>query len=84
MTVMQKSELGQQALRAFERDLPRLWQERPEQWVAYQGDRLLGFAAQKHELYQQCFQQGLRRDEFFIFCIEAQATEMVLGPDTWE
>jgi hypothetical protein len=71
--------LPQQALRAFERDLPHLWVERPGQWVAYQGGRCLGFAAQKHELYQQCFQQGLRRAELVIFCIEPQETEVTLG-----
>ncbi len=81
MTVKQQADLGQQALRAFERDLPRLWEERPGQWVAYQGDQLLGFAKQKHELYQQCFQMGLTRGEFVIFCIEAQVTEMILGAD---
>ena len=31
--------LQQQALRAFQRDLPHLWAERPGQWVAYQGDQ---------------------------------------------
>jgi len=50
MTVQQQADLGQQALRAFERDLPRLWAERPGQWVAYKGEHLLGFAAQQHEL----------------------------------
>lgn len=34
----------------------------------------------KHELYQQCFQRGLERDEFVIFCIEPQETEITLGP----
>ena len=70
----------QQALRAFQCDLPRLWAERPGQWVAYQGDQPLGFAAHKHELYQECFRRGLRREEFVIFCIEPQETEITLGP----
>jgi hypothetical protein len=81
MTVKQQVDLGQQALQAFERDLPRLWEERPGQWVAYQGERILGFGKQKHELYHQCFEQGLTRQDFVIFCIEAQLDEMVLGPD---
>ncbi len=51
MTVQQQKDLGQQALRAFERDLPQLWAERPGQWVAYQGERPIGFSAIKHELY---------------------------------
>jgi hypothetical protein len=69
-----------QALEAFQQDLPRLWSERPGQWVAYQGSRQLGFAAQKHELYQCCFQAGLQLDEFVVFCIEPQETELFLGP----
>jgi hypothetical protein len=73
-------EMNQQALEAFQRDLLQLVHVRPGQWVAYQGDRQLGFAAHKHQLYHDCFQRGLQRDEFVIFCIEAQETEMSLGP----
>jgi hypothetical protein len=69
----------QRALESFQHDLPRLWAERPGQWVAYQGDRRLGFANQKHELYRRCLEAGLQRDEFVVFCIEAQQTEMDLG-----
>jgi hypothetical protein len=82
MAVQGQRELGQQALRAFERDLPRLWAERPGQWVAYQGDCLLGFAAHQHELYHQCFERGLKREEFVVFCIEPLASEIFLGVDT--
>ena len=81
MTVKQEADLGQKALVAFERDLPRLWEERSGQWVAYQGDHLLGFAVRKLELYQQCFERGLKREDFVVFCIEVQETEMFLGPD---
>ena len=81
MTVEQQADLGQQALRAFERDLPRLWAERPGQWVAYHGEHLLGFAAEQHDLYHQCFAQGLTREEFVAFCIEPLETEIWLGPD---
>ena len=76
----QVATIQQQALHAFEQDLLRLWVERPGQWVAYQGERLLGFAAEKHELYQHCLQSGLQLDEFVIFCVEFQETEMDLGP----
>jgi hypothetical protein len=72
--------LQQQALRAFQRDLPQLWAERPGQWVAYRGEQQLGFAPHKHDLYQRCYQQGLQREEFVVFAIEPQETEMVLGP----
>jgi hypothetical protein len=44
MTTEQVQELQQQALNAFERDLPQLWAERPGQWVAYRGDLQFGFA----------------------------------------
>lgn len=80
MTAHQSADLKQQALQAFEKDLAQLWAERPGQWVAYQGDRRLGFANHKHELYQHCFQRGLACDEFVIFCIEPQETEITLGP----
>ncbi len=80
MTAAQVRDLHQEALRAFQRDLPSLWTERPGQWVAYQGERQVGFAPHKHVLYQQCFERGLGREEFVVFCIEAQETEIALGP----
>jgi hypothetical protein len=80
MTMQQLADLKQQALQAFLRDLPHLYSERPRQWVAYQGDRQLGFADQKHLLYQSCMAQGLDREDFVVFCIEAQEMEMTLGP----
>lgn len=80
MIGQQQVDLGQQALRAFERELPQLWEERPGQWVAYRGEERLGFATQKHELYQGCFEQGLARGEFVVFCIEPMETEMYIGP----
>jgi Family of unknown function (DUF5678) len=80
MTTAQLADLKQQALQAFQRDLQQLYTQRPGQWVAYQGDRVIGFADQKHMLYQQCFAQGHQREEFVIFCIEPQETEMTLGP----
>jgi hypothetical protein len=80
MSTQQVADLKQRALQAFLRDLPQLYAQRPGQWVAYQGDRQIGFAAQKHMLYQQCFDQGLPREEFVVFCIEPQETEITLGP----
>src|SRR5262245_18828268 len=70
----------QQALQAFQGDLPHLLNERPGQWVAYQATRQVGFALHKHELYQKCFAQGLDREEFVVFCIEPQLAEITLGP----
>lgn len=77
---MNTQELAQRGLKAFQQDLPHLWAERPGQWVAYHGERQLGFAMHKHELYQHCYQSGMQQDEFVIFCIEPQETEITLGP----
>ena len=79
MTLQEQADLGQRALKAFERDLPQLWEQRPGQWVAYQEERQLGFATQQHELYHRRFEQGLARDEFVVFCIEPLVTEGVYG-----
>jgi hypothetical protein len=80
MSSQQLADLKKQALQAFLRALRQLHAQRPGQWVAYQGVRQVGFAAQKHTLYQQCFDQGLQREEFVVFCIEPQETEITLGP----
>ena len=42
-----------------------------------QGDRQVGFAAQKHTLYQRCFDQGLQREEFVVFCIEPEFVSLL-------
>ncbi len=80
MTTTDQQASSQQALRAFQRDLPQLCATHPGQWVAYHSDQRIGLAAQKHELYQDCLQRGLTREEFVIFCIEPQETEITLGP----
>ena len=60
--------------------MPQLYAQRPGQWVAYRGDRQIGFSDQQHLLYKQCFDQGLQREAFVIFCIEPQETDVWLGP----
>ena len=40
-------DLAEQSRRAFERDLPLLFQERPTQWIAYHGAQPLAFAVEK-------------------------------------
>jgi hypothetical protein len=72
--------LSERALCRFYQDLPSLWTQRPGQWVAYQGDVQIGFASHKHELYQDCFKRGMQPEDFVIFCIEPQETEITLGP----
>jgi hypothetical protein len=45
---------------------------RSRQWVAYHGERRVGFAKSKTELYQACLRQGLRRGEFVVRSIEPE------------
>jgi hypothetical protein len=71
--------LGRASLAAFWRELPRLLQERPRQWVAYHGDRRLGFAATRAELWQECLRQGLRPEEFLIRSIEPEDPDVASG-----
>jgi hypothetical protein len=62
--------LSEQAWAAFRRDWPQLAQQHYGQWVAYHGDQQLGIARTATELYQACFQRGLKRGEFHVFGIE--------------
>jgi hypothetical protein len=71
-------DLGRQALLAFWRDLPRLLQEHPRQWVAYHGERQLGFASTRAELWAECLRQGLQPEEFLIRSIEPEDADIVL------
>jgi hypothetical protein len=52
------------AQEAFFRDLPELLKERRGQWVAYHGDRQIGFGRTQHALWRECLQQGYH--EFLI------------------
>lgn len=75
-----KVDLKELAWQTFQRDFPKLYAERPEQWVAYQGDRILGFNKQQHVLFQECLARGLRREEFFTFCIVPWIDEIWMWP----
>jgi hypothetical protein len=70
----------EQAQRTFCSTLPQLLRERLGQWVAYHGDRQIGFARTKTELYQECFRQGLKRSELLVRCIEPEMDELTFGP----
>jgi hypothetical protein len=72
--------LGPQALEAFRRDLPRLLEERPGQWVAYRGDERIGFAASDRELYQEIHRRGFRRRDCYVGCIEEEPPDIVDSP----
>jgi hypothetical protein len=70
--------LVEQAQKAFCRDLPRLLRERPGQWVAYHGDKQLGFATTQAHLYQECLRHGIDEEEFVVQCIEPEFGVMFL------
>jgi hypothetical protein len=74
----QVAPLVEQAQQAFSRDLPHLLRERPGQWVAYHGDRQIGFAEAQLKLYQECLRQGIDEEEFVVLCIEPEAGAMML------
>ncbi|MGO9915053.1 MAG: hypothetical protein ACLQIB_10110 [Isosphaeraceae bacterium] len=48
---------------------------------------ILSYAGSREEADQDpnhCFERRLKREEFVIFCIAAQAAEMLFGPDIWK
>jgi hypothetical protein len=55
---------------AYKRDLPRLLQERPGQWVAYSGDECLGFGRRQIDLIKLCERRGLKDDEYVVLLVE--------------
>jgi hypothetical protein len=55
---------------AYKRDLSKLLEQHPRQWVAYSGDRCLGFARQQIDLYERCLKLGLKDDEFMVRLVE--------------
>jgi hypothetical protein len=73
------SPMIQRCQEAFRRDLPELlrMKSRNRQWVAYHGDKRIGFGRTKTELYQQCLRAGLRRGEFVVRAIEPEPPDEV-------
>jgi hypothetical protein len=69
-----------QAQEAFHAALPGLLKERAGQWVAFHGERLLGFARTKTELYQTCLRQGYPRGQVLVRSIEPEIDVITLGP----
>jgi hypothetical protein len=84
MKTQHRQHLRQLAQQAFERDLPKLLKTHPGQWVAYQGDQQLLCAPHTHEVYEECFQQGLTSDQFMIFEIGPDVEEVRIGPMSFD
>lgn len=56
----------QRSLDAFHRDLPELMKTHYGQWVAYHGDKRIGFGRTQTALYQECVRRGLKKGEFIV------------------
>jgi hypothetical protein len=67
------------AYEAFYRDLPELAKTHRGLWVAYTGDRRVGFGKDSTELYQRCLAQGLKRGDFLVQKVEPINYEV--GPE---
>jgi hypothetical protein len=73
--------LARDAEAAFRQDLPRLLAERPGQWVAYHGARLLGYARTDLELYRLCEERGIPDGEYIVRPIEEDPPDTILLTD---
>jgi hypothetical protein len=60
------------SMQAFWRDLPLLLNDRRNRgkWAAYRGEERVVIAADDVEAYQECFRQGIQREEFYVGRIE--------------
>jgi hypothetical protein len=72
--------LGEKAVRAYRRDLPRWLAERPDQWVAYHGERLVGFANDPVDLYRECQRQNIPENDFIVCAIEPDLPDEADSP----
>ncbi len=63
----------QRSIDAFRNDLPELLKSHEGKWVAYHGDRQIGFGRTQTGLYQECFRRGLTRDDIMVAFVEPGA-----------
>jgi hypothetical protein len=72
---------------AFLRDLPALLKQKRRlgQWVAYHGDKRLGFGTSQAELYQKFLRRGLAWADLYVGRIRPHLPEPeVVDPHFWE
>jgi hypothetical protein len=79
-----KPSLGLLAVATYRRDLPRLLEERPGQWVAYHGDQLVGFDKDQLPLVLECNRRGYRGEDYIVRCIEPELPDIVDSPYPFE
>src|SRR5262249_5294906 len=63
---------------AFMPDYEQLLAERPGQWVAYYGDRVVGFGPTEEEIRLECVRRGFLPEELFVWPIEQFIEEMIV------
>ena len=67
------------ALKTFESELPQLWKQRPGHWVAYHGDKQLGFGKTRTGLLHKVWRLGIPDDELQVCLIEPLDDEDFIG-----
>ena len=60
---------------AFRRDLPALMKTHYRKWVAYHGDRRLGFGKSKVALLREWLSQGIPEEELVVRSVEPEMTD---------
>jgi hypothetical protein len=71
--------LIEQAWEAFQREAPLLIPEHAGEWVAYHGDKRVGFAPTRAEAWQACLDRGLPVGEFWVFSLGTVVGDEVIG-----
>jgi hypothetical protein len=69
------------ALQSFERDLPEMLKTHYRKWVAYHGDKRIGFGRSETKLYQQCLDMGICEDEFLVLSVEPEIRDEDIFPN---
>jgi hypothetical protein len=75
--------LIEQAWEAFQREAPLLIAEHVGEWVAYHGDKRVGFGPTRAALWEACLAQGLPEGEFWVFNLGPVVGEEVIGACGW-
>jgi len=60
----------QQAVEAFESELPRLLESRRGEWVVYRGRDVLAFGTSKTAVLQACYARGYLDEDLYVTRVE--------------
>jgi hypothetical protein len=73
------TDVGDQAWRAFRRDLPALLGNHRGQWVAYRGEQQLGTGLTPASLYDEWLSRGIAPEDLVICQVEPIVEETMMG-----